>query len=1021
MKYSTNLIQHMRTIHNVGEPPLKKKKHRVCPKCNRKFTSNYLMFHHLKTVHKVAKPHKCSHCDKCFKTSTELSIHRGTHPEVAPHACNICPMRYKSKLYLQKHRELTGHFETSDTVPYTRKEFQCQKCKKVFLWYVSFKSHVTNFEGGCSRDDDRPICKCCGESYENQSDLKQHFVSEHKEFNIVSTCKKGGRNGNQVRTKSERSPCPVCNKMLDLHGLKYHRNLHEGVKPFKCDQCDYRAVIRQDVTKHIRFVHNNERRFQCEFCCRRFKTKTEARVHRDFHLGIKRFECKICKRKFLDKGRCKDHGKMCKVGKARLFTNNPYAPSGYRCRWCGAMYSNQSALSQHLKVCELKGGADYEVPQKKDAESSQDEQPDNQEGEEQQGRLDFLPWCKYCGGIFKDHESIKGHKYECMVEHQKETGDWNLGMEEKKSGNADKDNDNDNNISSDPKPITINIVKPRKRWRAKSTSRKRPLNEQNQKELATDKIFSPFKFTCEVCGKDTEELIKEFCLEHYTFCSFCEKAFRYDENLKMHLNEHEEKQEESKTPESLVCKTCRKTTEELIEAHITKHPYHCLKCKLTFTAESNLHKHQREHKIKVLYNCDQCEATFTSKKKLKTHQRDHNKGPNTNQGAVQNIKKLNTNPGDIPYMYKKADGTYGFKVVCPSCPEKFDSKSERDIHEREVHGKEIYKCCGCSFETIYDLNRHQETKRHKRNVVSAKRKAGQLAEHKAMMNFDVQMEKAVAGSGPTTSNKEQLQDKGGTSKKHLVVFQIGRKLKSLINPAADSTSGYCVSLPSQTKQKGLMRKSSVNVKSAMPQLGPITHSLRVRESTEENPSEMGHNLPQLAPIAHQVCESTEESPSESGQSLPALGPITQTSGQEEQNMGAVASDVRSSLQIIQTSVTSIQGKKAMKILLSKKPSHCTRNTTTQVTKPTSVTTSSGSIPEESMQSTSSTDTHPQKAPSGLFQCSYCQKTFYIERNLHVHLRSEMPFPCSYCIMSYKTRFEYDIHLMDKHKEIWKLM
>ena len=942
----------MRTIHNVGEPPIKKKMRRVCPKCNHKFTSNYLMFHHLKTVHKVAKPHKCEHCDKCFKTSTELTVHRGTHPEIAPHACNICPMRYKSKLFLQKHRDLTGHFETADTVPYKRKEYQCQKCKKLFLWYHSFKSHVTNFEGGCSRDDDHPICKCCGEAFENQSHLKQHFVSQHKEFSV----------DNQVGIK--KSPCPVCNKMLDSYGLKYHKKLHEGVKPFKCDQCDYRAVIRQDVTKHIRFVHNKERQFQCEFCCRRFKTKTDAKVHKDFHLGIKRFECKLCKRKFLDKSRCKEHGKMCKVGKARLFTNNPYAPTGYRCRWCGAMYSNQSALSQHLKGCELKGGTDYEVPQQKDAtESSQDEQPNKEHGEEQQCRLDFLPWCKYCGGIFKDHESIKGHKYECMVEHQKETGDWNLGMEEKKSENADKDDNNDNNTTADTKPVTINIVKPRKRWKAKSTSYRQPRSDKKQKELATDKIFSPFTFTCEVCEKETEELIKEFCLEHYTFCSFCEKPFRYDENLKKHLNEHEEKQEELKTPESLVCKTCRKTTEELIEAHISKHPYHCLKCKLTFTAESNLHKHQKEHKIKVVHNCGQCEATFTSKRKLKTHQRAHNKRPNTNQGAVHNIKKPNINPANIPY--KKT-------FCCQSCPQKFDSKSEQDIHEREVHGKEIYKCCGCSFQTICDLNRHQETKRHKMNVVRAKRKAGQLAEHKAMMNFDVQMGKAIAGSGPSTS-KEQLQGKGTASKKHLVVFQIGRKYKSLISEATDSNRGYCVSLPSQTKQKSLrnpnlksLRKPSV--KSAMPQLG------------SEADKNMGH--------------------------------ITQTSEQEEQDVNACG--LASAGHIIQTPVSSIQ---AINVLLNRKSSPCTKTTTS----PATTSSSSGSLCEESTQSSSNTDTHPQNSPSGLFQCSYCQKTFYIERNLQVHLRSEMPFPCSYCIMSYKTRFEYDIHLMDKHKEIWKLM
>ena len=42
--------------------------------------------------------------------------------------------------------------------------------------------------------------------------------------------------------------------------------MHEGVRNYYCDQCDYSAATNTRVLEHIKSQHTNEKPYHCEMC-----------------------------------------------------------------------------------------------------------------------------------------------------------------------------------------------------------------------------------------------------------------------------------------------------------------------------------------------------------------------------------------------------------------------------------------------------------------------------------------------------------------------------------------------------------------------------------------------------------------------------------------------------------------------------------------------------------------------------------------------------------------------------------
>lgn len=76
---------------------------------------------------------------------------------------------------------------------------------------------------------------------------------------------------------------------------------------------DFQAYLTQltmNIAPYVSWVMYQERKFGCEHCGKRFRTKTDFRRHHDVvHLKLKRFTCRTCGNRFGVRGNLTKHEK----------------------------------------------------------------------------------------------------------------------------------------------------------------------------------------------------------------------------------------------------------------------------------------------------------------------------------------------------------------------------------------------------------------------------------------------------------------------------------------------------------------------------------------------------------------------------------------------------------------------------------------------------------------------------------------------------------------------------------------
>ena len=55
--------------------------------------------------------------------------------------------------------------------------------------------------------------------------------------------------------------------------------MHNKIKPFGCDQCEFVAALKADIVRHIKGVHNKHKDFDCHQCGLRASQKGNLKGH----------------------------------------------------------------------------------------------------------------------------------------------------------------------------------------------------------------------------------------------------------------------------------------------------------------------------------------------------------------------------------------------------------------------------------------------------------------------------------------------------------------------------------------------------------------------------------------------------------------------------------------------------------------------------------------------------------------------------------------------------------------------
>ena len=94
---------------------------------------------------------------------------------------------------------------------------------------------------------------------------------------------------------AEKHNCSKCElEFSNIHYLKDHiKNVHEKVP---CPQCGKLFGLGKGMSRHIDTQHtsNDEKKYKCDECGKAFITNERLKYHKNIHEGVKPYKCKFC-------------------------------------------------------------------------------------------------------------------------------------------------------------------------------------------------------------------------------------------------------------------------------------------------------------------------------------------------------------------------------------------------------------------------------------------------------------------------------------------------------------------------------------------------------------------------------------------------------------------------------------------------------------------------------------------------------------------------------------------------------
>ncbi|XP_055586896.1 zinc finger protein 502-like isoform X2 [Uranotaenia lowii] len=189
----------------------------------------------------------------------------------------------------------------------------------------------TKLEKKASQNDDRTICKVCGEKFAKASLMYAHAREVHGK---------------------KRYKCSDCPKMFSRQTrLKEHwQGIHSGIKEFSCDKCDKKYATQYGLKVHEKDAHSDNLPFVCDQCGLAFARQSRLQLHYSIHVESRNFVCKVCPKGFKTNTHLKLH----------MYTHLPKEQKRKRkprdrskvciCPFCGKVSHTTSTHDMHVRT-----------------------------------------------------------------------------------------------------------------------------------------------------------------------------------------------------------------------------------------------------------------------------------------------------------------------------------------------------------------------------------------------------------------------------------------------------------------------------------------------------------------------------------------------------------------------------------------------------------------------------------------------------------------------------------------------
>lgn len=302
-----------------------------CDLCPFDSVDKTLLSRHFINNHTETGNFHCEVCDLHFKEKNGLNSHLKSH---IPKICQFCGIEVMSKSSLIKHFNdshsqgpydcVKCSYSTNNRDSFDKHlkihkgKVECDDCNYSFSYFYMLKQHQMAKRHGIYKlveNQQEFKCNLCDEVLKTQTNLNNHLSNFHVDKKLLTCeiCSKVFKSKKNMRTHKkshEKVECKVCNKLVSPYSIKYHLSAHENTKKFECDLCSTKFKSKANVRLHLNQSHPNGK-FDCIRCHKKFSNIYELFKHHKTHSSMeKRFNCKKCNSKFYTTNHLRKHVRM---------------------------------------------------------------------------------------------------------------------------------------------------------------------------------------------------------------------------------------------------------------------------------------------------------------------------------------------------------------------------------------------------------------------------------------------------------------------------------------------------------------------------------------------------------------------------------------------------------------------------------------------------------------------------------------------------------------------------------------